>query len=86
MTTDAHTNDQHRTPDLYRAAYLIAAGAEIEKFDREKSRFFFTLRAPDVGELVDAYPRGIAIVNALAFANAIKSLKAAIHTTNAGAA
>lgn len=79
-TPKTETNvTETRTPDLYLAALYVALGARIVKGDRVGQRVFFVLSDVDSSWLYEWHSASI-MVNASAYANAIKNLKSLLHS------
>jgi len=74
--------DEFRTCDLYFAAYLQVAGARMLRTDRSgnnKVTFVFDSSVTNIEELKTAWFNRTGRVEALPFADAIKSLKSICH-------
>lgn len=73
-----------KTHDLYFAAYLQVAGVLLARSERGpngKVAFVFDPGIGNIPELKDAYFNNTGKIQALPYANAIKSLKAVCHMT-----
>jgi hypothetical protein len=82
MTTKTQTPDEYRTSDLYFAAYLQVAGAPMVRTDRNgngKVSFVFDTSITNIEELKQAWFSRQGKVEALPYADAIKSLKSICH-------
>ena len=72
------------TNDLYKAAFLVASGIVMlppRRDPRGKVSFCFTMEEGD-GELLTHWTLATATVQAVQYAQAIKSLKEACHDTH----
>lgn len=74
-------SNEFRTPDLYFAAYLMTAGVEMKRTDRESSRvyFVFDTSVSNVDELKAAWFNNTGRVVAQLYSHNIKSLKSVCH-------
>ncbi len=70
-----------KTTDLYFAAYLQSAGVQMLRYDRvgKQLTFVFDNKLSDVKQLQMDYFANKAKIPALAFTNALKSLKNLCH-------
>jgi hypothetical protein len=73
----------HRDTDLMRAAFMIARGAELNDYERKGVRhcvfFLQGLGDEEFKALRNQWMRGVAMVNAVAYMEAIRKLKKIIH-------
>lgn len=72
------------TSDLYFAAYLLVAGIQMLRTDKDKNQskkfvFVFDNSLASVENLRNAWFTQSGKVSALAYANQIKTLKSAVH-------
>jgi len=75
-------NGEHRTSDLYFAAYLKVAGVSFKETEREGRRVFFVFEDVDrsvLRDLKNGYFNRTAKVPALSFADEIKTMKQLTH-------
>lgn len=83
MTTKTNANaNEFRTSDLYFAAYLQTAGVMMAGTERNgsgKVHFIFDTSMSNIPELKNAWVNGSGKVPAMAYANAVKALKAVCH-------
>jgi hypothetical protein len=82
MATKTQTPEEFRTSDLYFAAYLQVAGVPMTKTDRNgngKVSFVFDTSVSNIEELKQAWFNRSGRVEALPYADAIKSLKSICH-------
>ena len=83
MTTKNQNNpDEFRTSDLYFAAYLQVAGVPMARTERNgngKVSFIFDVSVSNVEELRTAWFNRSGRVQALPYADTIKSLKSICH-------
>jgi hypothetical protein len=73
---------EFQSTDLYACAYLIARGYQLQGVEWSGHRCSFVFSIP-VEELTVArreWLSGAGMVSGLAFANAVRQLKAAVHT------
>lgn len=88
ITSDVYdAGDSYATCDLYLAAFFLAAGCKMVKSDRDpKNRrvYFQFERSPLIQDLKVQYFSREAKVEALTFADNIKSLKSLCHNLLAG--
>lgn len=71
-------NGQFKTSDLALAGYLYACGTQLISIDRKNiKRCLFVFKSPDP-KLVSEWQEGKANTNALAYYNALQSLKTKI--------
>jgi hypothetical protein len=71
-----------RTTDLYMAAYLVARGLQLVGTEWSGHRCLFCFSMP-MEELTFArreWLSGTGMVSGMAYANAVRQLKAAVHT------
>jgi hypothetical protein len=72
------------TCDLHLSCFLIASGCQLKNYSRDKASqrvyFLFDESVKDPYKMREEYFAGIAVVNALKFANELKSLKALCHS------
>lgn len=75
-------NLEFRTADLYLAAYLMTAGVEMLRTDRDGSRFYFVFdqSISNIEELKTAWINNTGKVAAQPYSYNIKSLKSLVHT------
>lgn len=81
MTTKTQSNE-FRTADLYFAAYLQVCGVPMPRTERNgsgKVSFIFDISVANIEELKNAWFNQQGRVQALPYANAIKSLKSICH-------
>lgn len=73
-------NSEFRTCDLYFASYLKSTGVPLCSTSREggKVYFIFGVGGQDTDALMNSYFSGMGTVSALAFSDALKSLKALV--------
>jgi hypothetical protein len=75
--------EEYRTNDLYFAAYLQAAGVTLTRTDRNNSNgkvaFIFDSSIVNIAGLKQCYFNRQGKIEALPYADAIKSLKAMVH-------
>lgn len=82
MTSKNQNPDEFRTSDLYFAAYLQVAGAQMVRADRNGSNkvsFIFDSSVSNIEELKRAWFNRTGRVEALPYADTIKSLKSICH-------
>jgi hypothetical protein len=71
---------QYSTKDFYCAAYLIAAGAEVDSYKMEGDQMVFLFQdTPRLQGLATSYYGLTANINPVAYGNALKNLKSAIY-------
>lgn len=78
MTKD----NEHRTSDLYFAAYLQVVGSTLLRTERNgsgKVHFIFDMSISNIEELKNAWFSHTGKVAALPYANAVKTLKSLCH-------
>lgn len=75
------SKDTFRTADLYFAAYLLTAGVEMKRTDRENNRVFFVFDTSicNLDELKTAWFNNSGKIAAQPYANSIKNLKGLCH-------
>jgi len=74
---------EYRTPDMNLAAYLYSLGMPIIGTDWVHRRCFFTFRlCSEVKDAVSLWQSGQATVNALAYADALKTIKGKLYRHN----
>jgi hypothetical protein len=76
------TNSGYRTCDLYLAAFYISAGCEMKESvrDHKKGRVYFVFeKNPIIKDLKLSYFSRKAKIDALTFADNVKSLKSLCH-------
>lgn len=82
MTTKTQIAGEFRTSDLYFAAYLQVAGVPMGRTERNgngKVSFIFDITTSNLSELKNAWFSQQGKIQALPYANAIKSLKSICH-------
>jgi hypothetical protein len=83
VTGDVYNSDSgYTTCDLYLAAFFLSAGSRMVKHERDvksKRVYFFFEKNPMLNELKVNYFSRQAKVDALTFADNIKSLKSLCH-------
>lgn len=85
MSTVKNPDTLYKTSDLYFAAYLKTAGVEMKRPEKDRNNerrtlFVFEHRGDgSIQRLQDEYFAGTSKVGALAYADAIKSLKSLVH-------
>ena len=81
MKIEMKDDGSYHTTDLYFAAYLQVAGAQMKKADRQGGRisFVFNSDVVNIEELRTAWFNQTGKVPALAYANTIKNLKHLCH-------
>lgn len=87
MTTKLQQAEEYRTSDLYYAAYLQVAGVPMIRTDRNnggnKISFVFDSSVANLEELKRAWFSRQGKIEALLYADAIKSLKSVCHIEGA---
>jgi len=70
------------TSDLYMAAYLIARGYQLTgtEWSGHRCIFGFTLQMEELTFARREWLSGAGMVSGMAYANAVRQLKAAVHT------
>ena len=82
MTTQTQNPDEFRTSDLYFAAYLQVSGVPMKGTPRSgngRVSFVFDTAICNIGALKTAWFNRTGKIEALPFADAIKSLKSICH-------
>lgn len=78
----SNRESEYRTSDLYFAAYLQVAGTKLLRTDRNatgKVSFIFDTSISNIEELKNGWFAMTAKVEALPYANSIKTLKSLCH-------
>lgn len=82
MTSKNQNADEFRTSDLYFAAYLQVAGVPMTRTEKNgsgKVSFIFDTSTSNMSELKNLWFSQNGKIQALPYANAIKSLKSICH-------
>lgn len=76
-------SDTYSSRDFYLSAYLIAAGDDLKSYQKDEVNMtIFVFRSsPDLREHVREFYALKALVNPIAYGNALRSLKSMIHST-----
>ena len=69
--------------DFYFSAYLIANGCKLSSHTKDRGITTFIFDDERISELADNYYSMNALVEPIAFGNALKTLKSIIHSSDA---
>jgi len=76
---------KYSSRDFYFSAYLIAKGCKLQSHTQDRGKTTFIFDNEIISELSDNYYSMGALIEPIAYGNALKTLKSIIHSTNTNA-